>query len=455
MSRPVWRELGLRLRRIGLTSAFCASMWQASPRSYPGLHWPVSEWRAKHSAAPAATAFRVFCLGQPAPEQKVRSALSDRLVDIALEAGLLLRAGDQIGCLLDLRTLGDLYVFCDRRALHADAVFGVGPGNDAFHGIVSARWPADLVLDVGCGAGAAALLASRHARHVVATDLNPRALDLLTTNAALNDVSTIETRLGDLFEPAAGEVFDLVMAQLPYVPQPAGMPDVAYLFGGPTGTEPVGRLFAELDERLQDGGRAAVVYEAAVDPTGGDLDPQAQLPARSGVRTLRLLGSVVHADVYATRFALPWLRRDVARFDAAVTAMRDHLAQIGVAGVRPAVAVVEKRTGSRGWRETVKVEGTLWDAVGPASLWRLLRGVSADTDETWSEVTVDLPVETLLVESLADPGRVRLALPAGYLAPSGPWTRAELELLRTRPGRDLARRALRAGLIAVPDGRLR
>ena len=51
-------------------------------------------------------------------------------------------------------------------------------------------------LDVGTGSGIHALRAAAHADHVVATDVNPRALEFTRLNAALNGLTNIETRIG-------------------------------------------------------------------------------------------------------------------------------------------------------------------------------------------------------------------------------------------------------------------
>jgi methylase of polypeptide subunit release factors len=75
-------------------------------------------------------------------------------------------------------------------------------------------------VDIGTGNGAHALLAARHSDRVIATDLNPRALAYTEINAALNGLDNIETRLGSLFEPVAGETFDLVTCNAPFVVSP-------------------------------------------------------------------------------------------------------------------------------------------------------------------------------------------------------------------------------------------
>lgn len=75
-------------------------------------------------------------------------------------------------------------------------------------------------VDVGTGNGAHALFAARHMEHVVATDINDRALAFTAIGAALNGLTNVETRLGGLFEPVAGETFDLITCNAPYVVSP-------------------------------------------------------------------------------------------------------------------------------------------------------------------------------------------------------------------------------------------
>lgn len=78
----------------------------------------------------------------------------------------------------------------------------------------------ELVLDVGCGNGLQAFLAARHAARVIATDVNPRALAFARFNARLNGVANVELLEGDLFEPAAGIAFDLIVCNAPLVISP-------------------------------------------------------------------------------------------------------------------------------------------------------------------------------------------------------------------------------------------
>jgi methylase of polypeptide subunit release factors len=110
---------------------------------------------------------------------------------------------------------------------------GFAVGNDDPHGYVAsytptASWLAALTprrgfgraLDIGTGSGAQALIATRHCDHVIATDLNPRAVAFTSLNAALNGIDNLDVRLGSLFEPVGDDTFDLITCNAPYVVSP-------------------------------------------------------------------------------------------------------------------------------------------------------------------------------------------------------------------------------------------
>jgi HemK-related putative methylase len=74
------------------------------------------------------------------------------------------------------------------------------------------------VLDLGTGSGVCAVVAARKARRVVAVDITAAAVRCAAINAALNQLEhKIDVRQGDLFEPVAGERFDLVLFNPPFV----------------------------------------------------------------------------------------------------------------------------------------------------------------------------------------------------------------------------------------------
>src|SRR5699024_3524708 len=147
------------------------------------------------------------------------------------------------------------------------------------------RAPVGRVLDLGCGGGIQALHASRHAEHVVATDLSERALAVAAFHAALNGIE-IELRQGALLEPVAGEAFDRSVSNPPFVITPRETADPAttwtYRDGGRAGDALLAELLRALPSHLAPGGSAVLLgnWEIA---EGGDWDahPRAWLQSAS------------------------------------------------------------------------------------------------------------------------------------------------------------------------------
>jgi len=79
--------------------------------------------------------------------------------------------------------------------------------------------PAGRVVDLGtgCGALALALASERPQWRVLTTDLSAQALEVARANAAALALTQVEFRQGDWFEPLAGERFELLLSNPPYV----------------------------------------------------------------------------------------------------------------------------------------------------------------------------------------------------------------------------------------------
>ena len=99
-----------------------------------------------------------------------------------------------------------------------DFVLGVSSASSTLAQL-TVRAPVARALDLGTGCGVQSLHLARHAGQVVATDLNPRALALAEMTAMINSVE-IDLRQGNLYEPVAGERFDLITSNPPYVMSP-------------------------------------------------------------------------------------------------------------------------------------------------------------------------------------------------------------------------------------------
>ncbi|MCI4344195.1 MAG: methyltransferase, partial [Thermoplasmata archaeon] len=78
--------------------------------------------------------------------------------------------------------------------------------------------PTDRILDLGCGWGAIGAAAARAAPQgqVLLTDVNRRAVLLARSNLRRNRIANAEARIGSMFEPAAGNAFDIIATNPPY-----------------------------------------------------------------------------------------------------------------------------------------------------------------------------------------------------------------------------------------------
>ncbi len=76
------------------------------------------------------------------------------------------------------------------------------------------------ILDVGCGSGVIglSLAAEKPSSHVTLVDLSEDALGLTRENAKKLDVSNVDILSSDLLDQVTGS-FDLIVANLPYVPE--------------------------------------------------------------------------------------------------------------------------------------------------------------------------------------------------------------------------------------------
>lgn len=164
------------------------------------------------------------------------------------------------------------------------------------------------VVDAGTGSGAIALSIARHAltTQVFATDISSAALAYAGRNRArLGLMERVILLTGDLLEPLS-ERFDVIVANLPYIPTEeferlpaeirAGEPRVA-VDGGEDGLDLVRRLVTQLPEHITDGpvavllelggGQAGLVGEWVVAAIGGESQVHRDLAGNRRVLEIR------------------------------------------------------------------------------------------------------------------------------------------------------------------------
>jgi SAM-dependent methyltransferase len=108
-------------------------------------------------------------------------------------------------------------------------------------------------LELCAGTAPAALLASRTAKNIWATDIAERSIDFAKFNSALNGIQNVTFALGDLYQPVEGRTFDRIAAHPPYVP--VLKPAEIFYGGGEVGEEITQRIVGGLPGKLKPGGR--------------------------------------------------------------------------------------------------------------------------------------------------------------------------------------------------------
>ena len=270
-----------------------------------GLWW--SALRATDRAAPdqerLAVLVRLFLLGTDEPRHRVERALPSAGVDALIADGVVEQApAGALRAALDIRPHSDgardFLVVSDQDAalragpVHHDHVLGIGGASVSLaHAVV--RTPVRRALDLGTGCGIQALHLDAHCDEIVATDTNRRALTLAAATARLNGMSW-DLRCGSMFEPVAGERFDLIVSNPPFVVG-TGALDYIYRDSGMVGDALCQNLIEQAADHLEPGGTAQIMANWIV------RDPQNWQERVRGWLT----GSGLHAWVVQREFADP------------------------------------------------------------------------------------------------------------------------------------------------------
>ena len=309
---------------------------------------------------------RFFVLTLPVDREDLEAALPRLGVAGAVALGLARPdgAGEDIRPLFDLRPYGfvdaygvgswwilsDLGEVALGHALPEDHVLGVGGASTTLSGLMT-QTEVGTVLDLGTGCGIQAMHASRHARRVIATDISARALDIARFNAALNGMENIEFRLGDLFEPVAGELFDQIVSNPPFVitPHGEGVPAYEYRDGGMIGDALVETVVQQAALHLAEGGLAQLLgnweYRRAdgLDRVGGWVDAVA-VPLDAWV----IEREVQDAPLYAETWIRDGGTERGSRFDTLYARWLDDFEARGVRAVGFGYLTLRRRPDSAG-----------------------------------------------------------------------------------------------------------
>jgi len=271
----VCRDLAADLQGAGYTAEALRDAWGAAADDAiaRGLRSPASRALGDRED-PLAVLGRLLVLGMPQAAASVDRALPRAGAEGLVHLGLATVAAGEVRPLALVRPqsyadasgsgqwliASDLDEAALGGPLPEDHVLGVGGASLTLAGL-QLPTPAARGLDIGAGCGIQALRARAQVDHVVATDISPRALVFTRLNALLNGVTGIEVRSGSLFEPVAGEQFDRVVSNPPFVitPRVADVPAYEYRDGGMVGDDLVAAFVTGVGAHLAPGGVAQLL----------------------------------------------------------------------------------------------------------------------------------------------------------------------------------------------------
>ena len=398
------RTVGAALRRVSYDESAIERLLGEDSWSTAIDDAEAHERRLPETAV--AAAIRLFFLERPVARQEAERALGAPAVK-ALERTKLARIDeDTVEPLARIAPVGPILLASDRLSTDPtsdppDYVSTYSPTARLCDLLTPRPWVA-RALDVGTGNGVQALLAAGHSEHVVATDVNPRALAFTELNAALSGIDNVETRRGSLFEPVAGERFDLIVCNPPFVVSPERR--WTYRDGWLEGDELSAQVVRETAEHLADGGFATILASWL----GGNADAPDER-AWDWVQGIGCDAWILPVDEASPReHAERWnahLANDAAAHRDAVGRWVAYLKDLGAGVVTEGAILLYRRDGNN----TSRIDEVDEDQLDPADA-QIRRAFAARAALNGYDV-LDAklePVDTLRVKKRSRSARVTL-----------------------------------------------
>ena len=376
---------------------------------------------AAGSADPRAVLVRLFTLGDPVDAAEVEAALPSLGVAGAVDLGLVAPEGDAVVARCDLRpyaadgtdwwVASDLGELATGRPLTPDHVLGVG-GASTTLATWTPRPHVARALDLGTGCGVQALHLGSHADEVVVTDVSRRALGYARFNAALDRVGW-DVREGSMFEPVAGERFDLVVSNPPFVitPRSGAVPRFEYRDAGAAGDAVVRHLVRRVGDHLAPGGVAQLLGNWEVPRGSTWQDVVGEWLAGTGLDAWVVQREVQDPAAYAETWARDGGHHPgTADFNAMYSAWLDDFAARDVESIGFGVVTLQRRRTDRdpfvdlmdvGWQVESPMGPTVLAGLA-ARTWLTEHDDDAVLDTAW-RCAEDVDVEQHTVPGAADP----------------------------------------------------
>jgi methylase of polypeptide subunit release factors len=310
------------------------------------------------SESPLETAIRLLYLELPQPERKVEPGM----VEALLATNLVARNGDELVPQARVVPVDDVLLASDGFTRDAedppDYVATYTPTARTCD-LLTPRPRVKRALDVGTGSGIHALLAARHARHVVAIDVNDRALAYTELNAALNGLDNVECRNGSFFDPVNGETFGLITCNAPFVVSPEQR--WAYRDSGFRGDDVTAHVVREAASHLEDGGYATLLGSWLIVDEDRPEERPAEWVKKSGCDAWILTS--IESD--PLEHAASWngsFFADANTYAEALERWTRYIGELGARGVGEGAILLHRRNGRAGLRIDEIDEDSLEDA---------------------------------------------------------------------------------------------
>jgi methylase of polypeptide subunit release factors len=424
------QELSTRLRTIGLERGAIAPFVRHGQHLLDRMRRPLRAFHLRRVRSPLVFALRLFVFTDPLTREEATEALgNNQLLSALLGVGLLVERDSGFVCPFLLNVVEDQYVFCDDLSNPGEAVMGASATTAD---LLQATWPVKplaRVLDLGCGAGTAALMLAEGAAHVVGSDINPRAIVLAKLNLAFSDRRNVTFLTGDLFAPLADQRFDLIVAQPPFVSKPDSEDAVSFLHGGARGDELLLRILSELPPRLAPGGRAVFLVDL---PRYDETSPAQRIRTalgESGFDLLLFTSPSKDLGEYVAHYAAsrhPDLGPD---YERAVHEHLAHLACMRITGLYATLFVI-RATERAPWTHTIAMPGSAGAKPTGAQIERLIaaQDLLAAGSAALRAAKLVVPEGTRFARDEA--GQVRIELDASRLVGSLTCSQSGADLLR-------------------------
>jgi SAM-dependent methyltransferase len=300
--------------------------------------------------AALAILLRLFLLQESVALERVRDRLGERALRFLDRLGFLRpsrehRGGAQLVATVQISLHGELRVVSDRDPRpgepgRREVVFGPTSATLALAQLTP-RGRVRRALDVGTGTGFLALRLAEHADEVLATDVLPRAVELAALNASLNARANVRAAVSDRFTSLAGERFDLVTGNLPFVISP----ERRYVYRDAGGETFLASVLEAVPKHLSPQGWALflaqwpLLGERSHGPEGERLWSEAH-EKDAGCDMLALVAEREPTDRYAARWSAGPAPRDRGERDRRFDAWMRHYDREGIMGVATGLLVL-------------------------------------------------------------------------------------------------------------------